>query len=196
MSNILYLDDYINFYDEKNHQLIIAKPYKNTLRNGFIIDREKFNKKFLQMLDSYDLKQKFFSESLIIVINNLFTKEDKILIKEIMENLNYKNIKFVQEIKYLKVDKTTLYINCNVTYYYLIYTNYLGNVEINLYKNDELNKNYLVNIIKYLNKDKIILYGKNFKEIVNLINKQNIDYYYYKESDNLMIHYLLNNKKV
>lgn len=196
MSNILYLDDYINFYDKKTHQLIIAKPYKNTLRNGFIIDKEKFNKKFLQMLDSYNLKQTFFNESMTIIINNLYTKEDKNLVQEAMEILNYKNIKFVQEIKYLKIDKSLLYINCNATYYYLIYTNYLGNVEVNLYKNDKINKKYLINIVKDLKKEKIILYGKNYKEIVNLISKQDLNYYYYQESDNLMIHYLLNNKKV
>ena len=45
MNNILYLDDYINIYNLKNNKLITIKPYKNTLENGLIIDKDKFNKK-------------------------------------------------------------------------------------------------------------------------------------------------------
>ena len=45
MDNIIYIDDYINLYNKKNHKLIITKPYNNTLRNGFIIDKDKFIKK-------------------------------------------------------------------------------------------------------------------------------------------------------
>lgn len=194
MENILYLDDYINLYNKKSHKLIIVKPYKNTLRNGFVIDREKFIKKFNKILDTHNLKRNFFNESLNVIINNLYSKEDKLFIKELLENLNYKNIAFVQELEYLEIDKNTLYINCNYTYFYFIYTDIIGNIEINLYKNNQINKELFCNILKLLNKNVVILYGKNYKEIENILKREKIDYYFYEEADNLIINFLLNDK--
>jgi len=196
MDNIIYIDDYINLYNKKNHKLIITKPYNNTLRNGFIIDKDKFIKKMNKILESNNLKNTFMSENISIIINNLHSKQDKILLREVMEELDYKNIKFIQELEYLKVEGNTLYINCNKSYFYFIYTNYLGNIEINLYKNDNVNKGLIINIIKTLNKNTIILYGKNYLEMANILQKNCKDYYFYEEFDNLIIKLLLNSKKV
>jgi len=196
MDNILYLDDYINLYNKKSNKLIIIKPYKNTLRNGFVIDKEKFVKKLNSTLEKNNLKNVFIKEDIFIIINNLYSRQEKVFIKEVMEELEYKNINFIQEINYLKQDKKNVYINCNFKYFYLIYTNNLGNVEINLYKNDNINKCIIKNIIKLLNKEQVFLYGKNFKEIKSILEKEKINYYFFDEADNLLINFLLNDKKV
>ncbi|MBQ7031970.1 MAG: hypothetical protein IJN13_06390 [Bacilli bacterium] len=196
MDNILYLDDFINLYSKKNHALIILKPYRNTLRNGMIIDRNKFIKKFQKIIDEYNLGSTFFNENIFIVINNLHTYEDKILLKDIMEELNYKNIKFIQETEYLKLNKDNIYINYNNSYFYILYINELGKIEVNLYKKDDINNGVIKYIIKSLNAKNIILYGKNIKELENILKKEKIDYYFYDDSDNLLIKFLLHNKKV
>ncbi|MBQ8901684.1 MAG: hypothetical protein IJY87_01290 [Bacilli bacterium] len=196
MDNILYLDDFINLYSKKNHALIILKPYRNTLRNGMIIDRHKFIKKFQKIIDEYNLGSTFFNENIFIVINNLHTYEDKILLKDIMEELNYKNIKFIQETEYLKLNKDNIYINYNNSYFYILYINELGKIEVNLYKKDDINNGVIKYIIKSLNAKNIILYGKNIKELENILKKEKIDYYFYDDSDNLLIKFLLHNKKV
>lgn len=196
MDNILYLDDFINLYSKKNHALIILKPYRNTLRNGMIIDRHKFIKKFQKIIDEYNLGSTFFNENIFIVINNLHTYEDKILLKDIMEELNYKNIKFIQETEYLKLNKDNIYINYNNSYFYILYINELGKIEVNLYKKDDINNGVIKYIIKSLNAKNIILYGKNIKELENILKKGKIDYYFYDDSDNLLIKFLLHNKKV
>ena len=196
MDNILYLDDFINLYSKKNHALIILKPYRNTLRNGMIIDRNKFIKKFQKIIDEYNLGSTFFNENIFIVINNLHTYEDKIFLKDIMEELNYKNIKFIQETEYLKLNKDNIYINYNNSYFYILYINELGKIEVNLYKKDDINNGVIKYIIKSLNAKNIILYGKNIKELENILKKEKIDYYFYDDSDNLLIKFLLHNKKV
>jgi len=196
MDNILYLDDFINLYSKKNHTLIILKPYRNTLRNGMIIDRNKFIKKFQKIIDEYNLGSTFFNENIFIVLNNLHTYEDKILLKDIMEELNYKNIKFIQETEYLKLNKDNIYINYNNSYFYILYINELGKIEVNLYKKDDINNGVIKYIINILNAKNIILYGKNIKELENILKKEKIDYYFYDDSDNLLIKFLLHNKKV
>ena len=61
MNNVLYLDDYINFYNSKNKKIIITKPYKNTLKCGRIIDRDKFIKKFNKIILDNHLNNNLFN---------------------------------------------------------------------------------------------------------------------------------------
>jgi len=194
--NILYLDDYINFYNKKNNTLLIIKPYKNTLKNGIIIDREKFIMKMTKVLEKNRLNKNLFSEGVSVISNNLFNKESKLLIKQTMEELNYVKIDFIQETNFLKVNKDNIFINCNYEYFYILFNNSSGNVICNIYKNDAINKALIKSIIKLINKRNVILYGKNYKEIKNILEKNHIEYFRFEETDNLIIKFLLNSKKV
>lgn len=194
MDNILYLDDYINLYNRKTKQLIIIKPYKNTLQNGFVIDKDKFIKRWNLVIEKYGIKNSIFDEMMFIVTNNLYNIKEKIFIKELMENLNYKHIKFIQETNYLKINKEMVYINYNYTYFYLLYTDYLGNIEYNLYKNDSINKSLILKILDKFRGKKIIIYGKNYKELENILKTTKKDYYYFEETENLLIKILVDEK--
>ena len=191
MENILYLDDYINFYNKKKKSLIIEKPYKNTLENGKIINNDKFLKGIKKILDKNKIHPGLINEELTIICTSLFNKVDKNNLKNIMENLNYKKINFISELDLLKVNKNKLVINCNYSYYYFYYTDEIGNISINLYKNDNLNKSILKNLVKSTNKKEVILYGKNYKEIKNILEDNKIDYYFYEGSENVLINILL-----
>lgn len=191
MENILYLDDYINFYNKKKNSLIIEKPYKNTLENGKIINNDKFLKSIKKILDKNKIHPGLINEELTIICTSLFNKVDKNNLKNIMENLNYKKINFISELDLLKMNKNKLVINCNYSYYYFYYTDEGGNVSVNLYKNDNLNKSILKHLIKSTNKKEVILYGKNYKEIKNILEVNKIDYYFYEGSENVLINMLL-----
>ena len=196
MDNILYIDDYINLYNKTNKQLLIVKPYKKTLHNGLIKDREKFIKKMNDTKEKYKLNDKLFEENICVIINKMYNKESKFLIKSLLEELNYKNVKFKNELDYIKINKKTVYINYNTSYFYLLYTDSYGDVKISLYDNNEINRKLIIFIIKEINKKEIIVYGKNYKEIINIFNKTNINYYYFENSENLVINFLVNENKV
>ena len=164
MENILYLDDYINLYNKKINKLLVIKPYKNTLHNGIIINKDKFVKKYKKILEE--------------------------------NNINNSNINFISEIKHLDLNKNKIYLNCNNSYFYLLYLNRKGNVELNVYKNDIINKNIINNILKNINKKKIYLYGKNIFEIKNILDSKKIEYYYFEDADNLIIKLMINDKNV
>ena len=194
--NILYLDDYINYYSKKINEIIKIKPYKKTLRNGYIIDRFKFIKAFNKFIVSKHIKPSLINESITVIINNYATEEDKSLLKETLNELNYKKVLFVNETELLKVNKNKLYINCNNTYFYLMYINIYGNTKLDLYNNNELNILIIKLILKKYKFNTIILYGKNVKKLKNDLEKETIDYYYYEETDNLLIKLLLNEKNM
>ena len=139
MENIMYLDDYINLYIQKENKIYIIKPYKDTLENGKIINREKFIKKMTKVFNEKKIN-KFFNAEISIIINSLINSEDKKVIEYCLNEINYKKVNFIREEKFLKLDKNSLYINCNQTYINFYYIDYKGNTLIKNYQNDDLNK--------------------------------------------------------
>ncbi len=190
MENILYLDDYINLYLKKENKILMIKPYKDTLENGKIINREKFIKKMNKVLKERKINN-FFNGEVTVIINSLINIEDKKILEYCLNELNYKKIYFIREIKYLKINQDNLFINCNETYFYFYYNDFRGNTKIKVYENDEMNREVLNKIIKFINKKEIYLYGKNINEIVEILNKEKVNYYYYEDSSNLIINLTL-----
>lgn len=191
MENILYLDDYINFYNKKIDKIMVIQPYKNTLKNGKIIDRDKFIKKFNKFISDNNLKNNIFNNNISIITNNGTTEEDKKTFLEVFDELNYKNITFISEIDYLKIDKNSIYINYNYSYFYIYNINESGKVEISFFDLNKLGRNLMSYILNYFNKKKIFIFGKNYQELDKEIKNKKIQYYYFEESDNLILKKLL-----
>ena len=195
MENILYLDEYINYYDKKYGKIIKFKPYKKTLKNGIIIDSKKFLKSFEKLKKAYKIANALLNEKLILIINSNYSIDDKNKIKDLLEELNYKQIEIINEITFLKINKNNLYINYNESYFNIYY---LDNEKVKLinYENNNVNKSLVINILKKINKENIIILGKNYQELINIFKKTNCNYYFYEESDNLFIKIYLKNKSV
>lgn len=192
MENILYLDDYINLYNRRKNKIIKIKPYKETLKNGHIINREKFIKIFNKKINEFKISNNIFNNKITVIINMSYTKEDKLLLQLILEELNYKDIKFIQEINYLKIDKKSLYINYNYTYYYIYYLNDFGNMEILMYENNSINRKLFLEVIDLLNKQNIYVYGKNYLEVKNVLESANFNYYYFENSEDFILKIIVN----
>lgn len=195
MKNILYIDDYINLYSNKLNKIINYKPYKNTLWLGRIIDKNKFIKSFLKLKEQNAISNNILSEDLIIIISSIIKEEDKNLFKEIMEELNYKKVYFINELDLIKLTKDYIFINFNYTYFYIYYIQEDGKVNLNIYNKNEINTKIILNIIKLFNK-KIIITGKNYQELLNILKNTDLNYYFYEENNNLFINLLLKNKNV
>ena len=196
MENILYIDDYINLYNKNINKIIVYKPYKNTLNKGRIIDREKFIKLYSKLLKEYKLNNHIFGNSIKVIINNNINKEDINLIKIVLEELNYQNISFVKEIRYLNINSKSIYVCFNNNYFYLYYLDDFGNIIMLMYDYNKINLLLVSKVIKYLNKKEIYIFGKNYQELINILDKYKIDYYYYYDSDNLILKKIINDKLV
>ncbi len=191
MEDYLYLDDNINLYSKKNGKIYIVVPYKDTLKDGRIVNKEKFIKKFSELIKDLKINNNIFNNSISVIINNNITLEDKEIIKDTLEILNYKKIKFIREINYLALNKDKLFISYNYSYFYFYSINYRGNTEMLVYDNNRINKELIVKIIKLLNKKKIYVFGKNYNELITILNDLNLDYYYFENSDNLILNLVI-----
>ena len=187
MKNVLYLDDYINFYSSKLNKIIIYKPYKNTFWMGRIINKKKFIINFLKLKEINGLNNSILSEEIIIITNKLIKDEDKILLNEVMEELNYKKITFINELEIIKIEKDSLFIFFNYSYFYIYYVKEDGKIKLIFYENNELNKMLIKYILKMFNKNDIFISGKNYNELINIIKDKKLNYFYYENNNNLFI---------
>jgi len=193
MENILYLDDYINFYDKKTKRIISFKPYKHTLKNGLIIDSKKFINSYKKMKSVNNIVDTLINEKIILIVNSNYHADDRNKIKDILEELNYKNVKIINEVDLLNLNKNNIFINYNNTYFNIYYINDLNKVDLITYKKNNVNNSLVINILEYLNKENIIIFGKNYKELINIFKDTNYNYYFYEYSENLFINLLLKN---
>ena len=187
LENILYLDDYINLYNTKKDLLIKSIPYKGTLKYGHVIDHLKFIKKYSKIIKDNKLNKNFFGSNILVIINDSYTKEDKRIIKESLETLNYKKITFKNEIDYFKLKKNDILIRSNFSYISITYLDALGKMKVLNLDYDNFTKEFISDILKKFRNKKVYLYGKNYLEIIDLLEDLNINYYYYSESENLII---------
>ncbi len=184
MQNILYLDDLINLYS--NGKLVVLKPYKNTLKLGKIIDRDKFIIFFNKHFNAKRFNG-IFKNDILVIINKDYTCEDRRILINVLEELNFKNISFMPEVDLLKIVKKRIYINYNYSYFYLYYLDDFNKVKMLYYEINEVNKLLLKNILKYFKDKEIFVYGKGYQEVIKILEKMNLNYYYFINSENLIM---------
>ena len=178
MENILYLDDYINLYNQKKNLLIIEKPYNDTLKYGKISDHLKFIKKYNNLVDKYKLNQNFFSSSITVIVNGTYTK-----------------VNFISEHKYLKLNRKNIVINANHKYILIYYLDKSGNTEILTLDNKAFLDNILKEALKLFKNKKIYMFGKDYESIISLLD-DNAEYYYYEDSENFIMNKIINDKSM
>lgn len=196
MNNILYLDDYINLYSNKLKKIIVEKPYKYTLCNGRVINAEKFRKKFIKIKDNYKLNNNLLNDNILVIINSSIKDVDKSILKEVLEELNYKKIEFINELDIIRLNKNNIFINYNESYFNIYQVEHNGNIKSSLYDNNYVNRKLILKIIELLSIKEVIFTGKNYKELLNLLRESKYNYYYFEENDNLLIKKYIENKNV
>lgn len=191
--NILYIDDYLNYYSEDLKEIIKIKPYKKTICNGVVIDSKKFINLFSKVLKEKNINNNFLRGEIIVIINNnsVLYKEN---MQKILEELNYRKIKFVNEKSLINIDAKTIFINANSNYVNLYYLDNIGKVRTELYPWNKAIRDNFLSILFSLQKSKYVIVGKNTMEIKNLFNEVDNYYYYENYSDYFIEKLLFKNK--
>ena len=187
MKDYLYLDDYINLYSFKKKKIISIKPYKDTLRYGHIINRNKFIKIFNKIIKEQSLNNNIFVNKIVVIINRTYSEEDKLVIKDALEELNYHNIKFEYACTYLNMKQNKVFINYNFSYFSIIFINKQNKTKLYNYDINGINEKLIMPMLKIIKKDKIYIYGKNYNKLIDIIKNINIPYYFYDISENLIL---------
>lgn len=185
--NLLYLSDYINYYSVKSQKYVKFVPYKNTLKNGLIIDANKFIKSFNRMLKEYNIKTGIVPENILIITPPNFYSINKYIYKNIFENLNYKGIRFKSEIDFYDIEKNNVMINYNKNYFYLSKI-IQGKIKSEIYPN---NLTILNLLIKENNSKNIFIHGLLDDDLKSILRKNSANYYTYEFQNNYFIEKLV-----
>lgn len=188
MYNILYLNDYINYYSKKINKIIKYTPYSKTVANGLIIDVKRFIKCFKKMLKDNNIKESLFTDNILIITPPNFNNAYKYLYKQIFTSLNFNIIVFKSEINYYKLGKNNVNINIYNDSFYITKT--INNKTISVLYNIEDINNIIIN-----NKYDYYLYGLYNQEVINYLEKNNLNYYMFEVNENFFIKKLKYNYK-
>ena len=166
--NIIYLIGNNCFYNngKKNYSFIMSN---GSLKNGKVADKNLFFKDIQYYFKKSKLIGILFSKPLKCIVNSLYNQVDIDILKDILEQLNFKNIIIVKEIELLDFKKTDYLCLCN-EYYILYYKNKYKQKKFKL-----IPRNYFpsykeltsfINVILGNSKRNLFLYGVNISEDV------------------------------
>ncbi len=164
-NNTLYLvDNNIMFYSIKHNTIFNDQIPKNIIIDGKIANNKDFFKYFYKFIKKYNLTNMLLTSKINIIVEDNFNYVDKIIIKEILEKLSFKNINIIKSKTLLNFNKDVVYVNYNNEYMIIYYKNSYSRIDILFIPKKVLSLNIIDNFIKELTKNKkVYLFGNNHK---------------------------------
>ena len=154
----------------------------NSVENHRVINSEKFTESLSNIIDKLKINHNFFSQNIDIIIDSTYSKEDKILSQNILKELSFNKIKYINITELLNVNTHSLTIELNEYNFKIYYltTTYQGQIYFN--KPLIFIEPYLKELISITNPKEIYIYGdsSDIKKLLNYIEKKyHIKTYYY-----------------
>lgn len=120
--SVMYLSDsHIYYLKDKTSEIIEFILPKNIIRYGKVYNLKGFSKYFKKMLSENNLTKVVSNGNLKIITNELFFPLDKIFLKELCLELNYKHIDFINESNIFSDYKNKVYVNYNDDYSFIYF---------------------------------------------------------------------------
>lgn len=197
--NILYItDNYLYLKNIKYKDIIKYKIGSNIIVNSKIANIPNFIKAYTKLLEKYKINNHILGDSILIVINSLYTKADMTMLTNIFCSLNYNKVLFNTEEKYFKLNTDNAYLNITDNYMILTYMDYYKKNHTLLIPNtlfDTLNDtmDYLSKKLKH--KELFIIgSGDTFQEIFNFFeDKYKIKTYMFTDHEYYIMNKIIKN---
>ncbi len=190
LKNIIYLtDDYLFIGNTKTKEYKKIKVPKNILKNGKVINLNKFLEFMISTINKNNLNNSIFGNNIKIIVSSKYNNVDITIIKNIFTKLNFKKIIIIEENKYYNLKPNKAYLDIFNNYMLLTYIDDYKEIkeyilDYDYFLIDNLfNMDYLEQFIKNkINKRELYLlgYGKYLNDFYNTFEKKyhNITYLY------------------
>ena len=123
--NILYLsDDYIFLYSHNLKKMIKYKLPNNVLKNGKVANTKLFIANYKKFMHEYKLNNNLLGDKITIIVNPSYTKTDIDLITNLFQDLAYRKVQIVNEMKLYNLNSSNAYLNYNNEYFIFSYLDY------------------------------------------------------------------------
>lgn len=172
IDNILYLtDDTIYLKNKKIDNIIKYKINDGIVNNGKVININKFINTYEKLINTNRINNSLFGETIKVIVPNIYSNADILVLKNILETFNYRKIFIDLESKYYKLNNDNAYINIQNNYMLLYYLDEykkmnVKNIPSNFFSNMKDTMNYISKLVN--NKD-LYLIGKGelFQDFFN-----------------------------
>lgn len=186
MKNIMYLvDNYIFYYNHNN--CIKYKLDNNILKNGKVANIKLFIKQFKELLSKNHINLGVFGQSIMVVVNPCYTEADIEVLKNILENLGFHNISFINEIRLYKLNKNNAYLNYNNDYSLLTIINKYNKKEFYLIEREFFLENQFIKFIKSKIKNKDLLVFGLYLNIDEFVKNFGNNCYHFSNDETYLI---------
>lgn len=170
-----------NVYCHCKNKNVVIKYKNSTLDKGKIMDEEDFVKTYIKVLKQNKISSFFFNKRLLVIYDNLISKNDISKIKNTFHTLNYGSIVFKSDVSFISMNKKDNYLIANK----LLYVD-----EYNTKKILPLDKNLTNHEMRVIIQNRSA--NKNLFIIGNYNNELigNINYYIYDSIFDFFSHFL------
>lgn len=157
--NIVYLtDEVIYIKNNKLNEIIKSKIKKGIIKNGRVINKDKFINAFTKIINDNKINNNIFGSTIKIIVNSSYSSIDINNLKEIFTYLNYRKVLIDYESKYYKLKNNNVYLSIYDNYVYLYYLDeYKKVISILIPRNMFVSKEDFYLYIKYRVKNREIM---------------------------------------
>ncbi len=180
----------------------ILVPYKNKINyhklysvdNYKIINKNMFLEEFSNLVSKYKLNNKFLTDNINIIIDNIYTEIDKTLIKDIFKELSFNKIEYLNITDILNIKDKELILDLSVNHLKIYFNEEILSTPIYFAKYQEILSIYLKKILSKNHIKEIKIFGNNclkkklFEELEQEIG---IKIYIYSHPELMPIHLLV-----
>jgi len=172
---IMYIaDDEVFLWKES---LIREKAKRNIINNGKVAKPQEFLKFLETILKKNKLNKGIINNNIIVLVDPNYTQADTEVINNILDQLSFNKIRFINILSLLDISKNKIWIIANKKYMYLIHYNYKNKIEaifidLKLFKN---NINMLIrHLLIFIKRKQTIIIGiyDNLEMLATKIEKE------------------------
>lgn len=178
-NNIVYLRD-IQITIRNNSNYYNLSLSSKALNNGYIQNKDEFVKELSNHLKVLHLNKFIWHKKVLIITDFLYTYNEKKTLKEAFKEIGYKEIDISPLDSILKVNKEDYFLinGQNLRLLYVDNLNQMGSLELD---SNLLAPSEIMLILKNrCNKKRLYLINED-DNLINLVDKLNLNYYYYEK---------------
>lgn len=175
-----------------NEKIIYHKFY--SVDNYKVINKTLFIEEFNKISSTYKINNKFLTDNISIIVDNIYTETDKSTITSIFKELSFNKIDFINITDIFKLKSNELLIDISTNHIKIYFNNQILSTPVYFSKYKDILRLYLNQILLKNKIKEVKLFGNNClkTKLINELEKElSIKIYFYSHPEIMPIHLIV-----